>query len=58
VFPWVVDEQDDLGSPELDVLGFQAQEIFSDLVVDQVLGDVTPVFRRAEIMNQEEEEDE
>jgi hypothetical protein len=32
--PGIVDEEDDLRSPELDVLGFQAQEIFPHLVID------------------------
>lgn len=34
LFPGIVDEEDDLRSPELDVLGLQAQEIFAHLVVD------------------------
>lgn len=54
----VVDEQDDVRPPKLDVLWLQAQQIFPDLVVYEILRHVTPPLRRAKIVDQQEEEDE
>lgn len=58
LLPGIVDEEDDLRSPELDVLGLQAQEIFPHLVVDEVLRDVPPMLGGTEVVDHQKEKHE
>ena len=53
----IVNQEYDLRSPEFDMLRLQSEQVFSYLVVDQVLRDVTPVLGWAGVMDQEKEED-
>ena len=53
----IINQEYDLRSPEFDMLRLQSEQVFSYLVVDQVLRDVTPVLGRTGVMDQEKEED-
>lgn len=54
--PRVVDEQDDLWSPKLDVLRFKAQQILANLMINQILRNVSPMLRWTQVVDQEEKE--
>lgn len=53
----VVHKEDDVRAPELDVLWLQSKKVLADLMIDEVLRDITPFLGRTEIVDQQEHED-
>jgi hypothetical protein len=50
--PGIVDQQQDLRSPELDMLLTQSEEVFPDLMIDEALTNVAPRLGWRGVMNQ------
>lgn len=47
---WIVYQEDNLRPPEFDVFRLDPQEVFSYLMVNQALADVSPVFWWRQVM--------